>query len=447
MYKKYIYTFPYVFIYFYTLIVTVVKTDDKSREILSGVKFKIKDKATDTDIVFKEYVGGKIIDKIEFTTDEYGEFITPQVLPKGEYQLVETESLEGYILLDPIDFTIDENTAMEGIEAVDKVVTMNTENVRITGTMKLSKIDMYTKESLPGIEFLIESVEGFMKGQTFKMTTDDDGLIQLDDLEYGKYKVTEVKTYEEYILNEEPVFFDIINNGETIELTFENKPKEGYIEIEKIDSDSKKPLEDVEFTIYNEADEEVSKLLTDKNGKVKSEKLRYGKYKLIETKVLEDYIDENLEIEFEILNDDEIIQKVIENESIKGNLEFTKIDSSTKKVLCGAKIKLTGLDEHNKYIELEFESSDEGDNFSLPVGNYKLKEISAPDGYLKTLKTKTFKIKQDETTKVEFENKKNPSCSVDASGNSSCSGGILNKLSTGDMTFMFIITSIASIMG
>ena len=77
MYKKYIYTFPYVFIYFYTLIVTVVKTDDKSREILSGVKFKIKDKATDTDIVFKEYVGGKIIDKIEFTTDEYGEFITP----------------------------------------------------------------------------------------------------------------------------------------------------------------------------------------------------------------------------------------------------------------------------------------------------------------------------------------------------------------------------------
>lgn len=417
--------------------IRVVKTDGKTKEILSGVKFKIRDKVTDKDIVFKEYVGGKVVDKIEFTTDEYGEFVTPQVLRTGEYQLIETEGLEGYVVLDPIDFTIDENTAMEDIEAVGKVVTMNTENERITGNMKLSKIDMYTKKPLSDVEFLIEGVEGFMKDKTFKMTTNEDGIVQLDDLEYGKYKVTEVKTNEEYVLNEEPTFFDIANNGETIELTFENKPKEGYIEINKIDSDSKKPLKDVEFTIYNESDEEIEKLVTDKDGKVKSDKLRYGKYKLVETKVLENYIDNNLEIEFEILNDGEIIKKEVENESMKGDLEFTKVDASTGKVLPGAKIKLTGLDKHNEYIEMEFVSSLEGNKFRLPTGEYKIKEISAPEGYSKTFKTETFEIVQDEVMKIGLKNKKKPIGS----------GGSLNKPSTGDMTYMFAITSIASIVG
>lgn len=334
---------------------------------------------------------------------------------------------------------------MEDVEVIGKVMALEEVNRRITGDMKITKVDMYTKEPLSDIQFSIECIDGFMKGRKFIMTTNEDGVIKLNDLEYGEYKVTELKTREDYVLNEEPVFFNIKNNGETVELTFENKPKEGYIKIIKTDSESKKPLKDVEFTIYNENDEEVATLVTDKEGEAKSEELIYGKYKLVETKPLENYVANTEPIEFEILNDGEVIEKAIENDSKKGDLIFTKIDTSTRKGLCGAVIRITGLDDLNEYIDMEFESADTSNDFRLPVGRYKLKEESAPEGYTKTLKTEKFEIIEDEITEVNFENKKTPTCTNSDGTSGSCS--IINKPLTGDDIMFLATMMVISIIG
>ncbi|WP_242293235.1 prealbumin-like fold domain-containing protein, partial [Bacillus cereus group sp. BfR-BA-01441] len=68
-----------------------------------------------------------------------------------------------------------------------------------------------------------------------------------------------------------------VNNGEVANIKFVNKLAKGEIEINKVD-DSNKPLAGVEFTVYNEKGEEVTKVVTDKNGIASVKDLPYGKY-------------------------------------------------------------------------------------------------------------------------------------------------------------------------
>ena len=98
--------------------IRLVKADAKDKEALSGVKFKIVNKDTGEDVVFKEFIKGEIIEKVELTTDENGEIITPQILRAGNYQLVEVTPLEGYLGIEPIDIVIDANMPTEHIETL-----------------------------------------------------------------------------------------------------------------------------------------------------------------------------------------------------------------------------------------------------------------------------------------------------------------------------------------
>ena len=419
--------------------IRVIKTDGKDKRILSGVKFKIRDKATNEFVKFKEYVGGKVIDKIEFTTDEYGEFVTPQVLKEGIYELVETESLKGYTLLNPITFEINENSPMEHIEAVGNVITTPEENNRIEGGLKLTKVDAYTNSPLPNVLFDIECVEGFMKGKIFRVTTDKNGIAKFNGLEYGRYKVTEICPLEGYVLNAEPTYFNIEENGKIVEVIIKNKPIEGQLEITKIDSEYEFPLTGVEFTIYDINDNEIEKIVTDKDGKAKTSKLIYGQYKAVETKTLDNYNLNKEIIEFSISNEGEVIEKVVKNDIKKGMLAFTKIDKDTRGIVPGATIELTGEDETNKHVKKSFLSLDTATMYNLPIGQYKVKEITAPIGYIKNIVTKKFEVVEEQTVEVSIENKRNPIASTPT-------GNVTNKPQTGDSLAKDIVTSIICIV-
>ncbi|WP_242293240.1 prealbumin-like fold domain-containing protein, partial [Bacillus cereus group sp. BfR-BA-01441] len=70
--------------------------------------------------------------------------------------------------------------------------------------------------------------------------------------------------------------FEVKENGKVQTFTVTNKLVKGSIEIHKVD-DNKKPLSDVEFTVYNEKGEEVTKVITNKNGIASVKDLPYGK--------------------------------------------------------------------------------------------------------------------------------------------------------------------------
>ncbi|MDM0613010.1 SpaA isopeptide-forming pilin-related protein, partial [Clostridium perfringens] len=100
------------------------------------------------------------------------------------------------------------------IDEHNKVYTLEIKNERIKGDMQLLKVDADTKEPLEGIDFKVTCEDGFMKGQSWDLTTEN-GLISLKDLELGKYRVDEIKTDWNHVLNNEPLYFEITENGQT----------------------------------------------------------------------------------------------------------------------------------------------------------------------------------------------------------------------------------------
>lgn len=394
--------------------IRVIKTDGVDKKILEGVKFKIRNKDRNEDIVFKEYIGGKVVDKIVFTTNEFGEFVTPQELGIGNYELVEVEGLEGYVLAEPIDFTIDKNTSMEDVELIGKVMSLNVENQRIKSNFKLTKVDEYTKEPLEGVEFRIECIDGFNKGTFYRLITDSLGEATINNLEYGKYEIVELKTVEGYVLNEEPITFEVKENNKDIEIEISNKPIEGYIEINKVDEDTKRKLKDVKFEVWNKFRTLVAVLTTDENGYVKTEKLPYGVYYIKEQESPDGYRlnEDNIET-VGISEEGQVHVLNITNKRQEGILQFSKTDIATGEVIEGATIEIKGLDEINKDVYIKFVSSKKGNKFTLPVGKYEIKETIAPESYILSEEVGTFEIKEDgEIVKAEIKNKKKEVASV-----------------------------------
>ncbi len=384
----------------------VLKTDGKEKYPLADAKFKIVNKKTGKDVEFKEFIGIIPIKKTVFTTDEKGEFVTPQHLKYGEYQLVEVEAPEGYNLAEPIEFSINEDTPMEDIELLGTITTQEVINTRITGNMELLKIDEETQEPLENVEFQVTCTDGFMKDNTWSLKSDVDGKVSLNGLEHGKYKVEEVKTIEGYVLNSEPIEFEIKEHGKTVKLEMTNRKIKGFVEIHKTDSETNRALKDVEFTIWNMNKAEVDKLVTDEKGYAKSKALDYGRYVMKETKADENYITSDKFYEIEITEDGKVYTYDITNDVKKGDLEFSKTDVTTGEIVEGAKIEISGVSETNNHIKFDFISSKD-DKFKLPVGKYEFEEVIAPDGYVINKEVGTFEIKENgEVVKAELKNKK-----------------------------------------
>ena len=384
----------------------VLKVDSKDGQPLEGVKFQVRNTDTNELVTFKNFVGILPLPTKTLTTDKNGEILTPQNLDYGNYQLEEVEPKEGYIGIEPIPFRIDENSPLEDIKDLGTIYTIKVSNERITGDVELLKVDSETKEPLADVNFKFTCIDGFMKDQTWDLTSNEDGKINLKGLEYGKYMVEEVSTLWNYVLNKEPIYFEIKENGQVVKLEMENKKIRANVELIKIDADTKRPLEGGVFELWN-GEKLVEEYTTNKDGKISLEGLEAGNYYWKEVKAPNNYIlDEDKALNFEIIEDGKTITTTVENKVQTGDVDFTKTDVTTGENIEGAKIEIVGLEEHNKHIKIEFDSSLEGNKFKLPVGKYQFKEIQAPNGYELSTEVGEFEIKADEVIKAELKNER-----------------------------------------
>lgn len=164
--------------------IKVIKTDGDTEVTLEGVEFELT------------YPDGKVE---MFTTDENGEIYVDN-LSVGEYTLVETNTLEGYVL-DDTEYTIDLTFA--DLDQIKELVNYTEDSPSITlGSIQIVKIDGDTKKPLEGVKFELTDEDGEVIG---KYTTDKNGEIMIKKLELGTYTVTETNTLKDYKLLEEPV--------------------------------------------------------------------------------------------------------------------------------------------------------------------------------------------------------------------------------------------------
>ncbi|WP_410170374.1 SpaA isopeptide-forming pilin-related protein [Clostridium perfringens] len=383
----------------------VVKTDSKDNTPIEGVKFQIRNTDTNELVTFKNFVGILPLPTKILTTDKNGEILTPQNLEYGNYVLEEAEPKEGYVGIEPIPFKIDENAPLEDIKDLGTIYTIKVSNDRITGDVELLKVDSETKEPLADVNFKFTCIDGFMKDKTWDLTSNEDGKINLKGLEHGKYMVEEVSTLWNYVLNKEPLYFEIKENGQAVKLEMENKKIRANVELIKIDADTKRPLEGGVFELWN-GEKLVGEYTTNKDGKISLEGLEAGNYYWKEVKAPNNYIlDQDKALNFEIIEDGKTITTV-ENKVQTGDVDFTKTDVTTGENIEDAKIEIVGLEEHNKHIKFEFDSSLEGNKFKLPVGKYQFKEIQAPNGYELSTEVGEFEVKADEVIKANLKNER-----------------------------------------
>ena len=292
--------------------IEVIKVDKENKEYkLEGVTFEIYDEDKLVDII---------------VTDENGVAITKDLRIDREYKVVETKTLETHILNDsPQTVTLSE----------DEITSITFENQVKKGKIEIIKVDKENNEyKLEGVTFEIYDNNNNLVDTVI---TDKDGLATTKDLRVDKeYTIIETKTLSNYVLTEETQKVTLEENQIT-SITFENQRIKGKLELTKVDSENNEiKLENVKFGIYNENDELIEEIITDKYGIATTDYLYKGKYYVKELETGSPYYLLNTDtFEFEIENDEEVIKLEVTNESVdirvdidkKGSLEIQPLDN------------------------------------------------------------------------------------------------------------------------
>ena len=204
-------------------------------------------------------------------------------LPTGKYTITEINNAEGYLPKTQVKTITVTKDATASAEFVNKV---------IVGNVTLTKVDEdYPDNKLSGAEFTI-----FAEDKTTiigKMTEVETGVYRYDGLRYGKYYLQETKAPEYFVRDVNFYYFEIVNDGETVEVsndelgkgTFINSPQKGEIKIVKTSYDNK--VEGIHFEVTGKTytGQTFKKTYTtDKNGIIRINDLRAGEYTIHEVK-------------------------------------------------------------------------------------------------------------------------------------------------------------------
>ncbi len=353
--------------------VEITKVDKDSQKVLEGVVFEVQDDK------------GKVV--TEVTTDKEGKANVSD-LSVGKYNLVETKSLPGYKkLTEPVSFEIK--------KGMTKVLSLKVENEQLDkGSVEITKVDKESGAVLAGVTFEVQDEKGKV---VTKVTTDKEGQATISDLPVGKYKLVEVESLPGYKKLAKPVSFEIKKGmTEVLSLKVENEQLDkGSVEITKVDKDSQKALEGVTFEVQDEKGKVVTKVTTDKEGKVKISDLSVGSYKLVEVENLPGYKKLTEPVSFEIKKGmTEVLSLKVENEQLdKGSVEITKVDKDSQKVLEGVVFEVQ--DDKGKVVtEVKTDKNGKAKISDLSVGKYKLVEKESLPGYKQLTEPVSFEIKK-----------------------------------------------------
>lgn len=250
------------------------------------------------------YYPNKVVHET-FKTDENGQFTFPEKLKYGTYYLEELHAPEGYLKGELLTFKVTEGSTWE------KPLVVQYADENAMGKIQIQKTDAETKTALANAVFEITAAEDIItpdgtvrlqKGEIADtITTDDAGNAESKNLFLGKYFVKEKQQPDGYLLNEKKYEVELKYKDQNTTLITEslditNQPTK--VEVVKTDKETGKPIEGVEFSVWNKAMFEDTTdqigvketFATDKDGKITLKYLVPGTYCIQETKTLPGYV-------------------------------------------------------------------------------------------------------------------------------------------------------------
>lgn len=365
--------------------IRLVKKDAETGEIirLAGVTFKIKNQKTD------EYVEQKVgEDKIsEFTTDESGMVTTPLKLKYGEYEAEEITAPDGYLLSEesvPFVVTKEGAVQIEEDKNGDAVIAVEMEDYSVKGSISIRK----SGEVPVGTEYetIIDRIMSALDGENRNVSF----------------------LYEEQDLS--GAVFHVIA-AEDINTPDRQTNEQGNRKLEVING------------VPASGGAVVATLTTDENGEAGLDGLPLGRYQVVEVQAPMGFAvcGEPVTIELSYADDHTDVvygEAGFVNDRVKTKLSVIKTDNVTNYPVEGAVYgvyakedihDITGeiLVSADALVETAITNASGAAIFlgDLPLGNYYVKEIESPEGYLmdETIYDVDFTYKNQETVLLEQE--------------------------------------------
>ena len=368
---------------------------------LSGTVFQVtaKEDIVTEDGTVRAYAGDVVS---EITTDKNG-YAETEPLYLGKYEIREIKAPEGYVLNnEPKDVEL--TYAGQEFEVRDTVNTAF-ENEYQSVRISLSKVmesdelfGIYGKDCYTSIRFGLFAAEDITAadgsaipadGLLSEVSLDEDMAAKFDvQIPFGRYYVKEISTDEHYILNGEKYLVNFEYMGQDIQTVdidcgqFVNLLKRGRIEGHKVD-DKSEPLENAVFGLFTadcvkfSRDTAIMTSTSDENGYFVFDEIPYGEYIIHEIETPTGYILSDESYPVTVSEDGDVVEITAVNKPI--TVEISKRDVYGNE-LVGAEMVLENADG-----ETVDKWTSDGTNHivsKLGAGEYVLKEIAAPDGYV-----------------------------------------------------------------
>lgn len=351
--------------------VKIRKIDSKTKEPIKGAILKILDQNNN-----------------EVTTIETeNDYVPINSLKEGTYKIKEEKAPSGYLL----------NTKEQTfkVSSTNSTLAIDFENSK--NKTSISKKDSATNDFVSGAHLILLNSEN---QQIKEWTTTNEEYI-IEGLKEGTYTIKEEKAPSGYILNNNSETFEITaNQTENKKITLYNTKNQ--IVINKVDKETKKPIEGVKLQLLDNNDQVIDTFITKETPYTVS-KLKEGTYKIKELESKKGYTLDKKITTFTVDSNTKNLSLTLENS--KNTLNVGKVDKETHNYIAGATLKLTNDDK--SYTKTIVTTNSETVLKGLPSGNYTLEEIKAPDGYVLNSKKINITIKDTDTSlTVLMENQK-----------------------------------------
>ena len=425
--------------------VEVTKADITTGTELDGASMSVLDK------------DGNVIDSWTSVKD------SPHVIKRLQvgktYILREELAPYGYLRATDVEFTISDTAEVQKVKMEDEVPVARLlvnkkgeflDSVSLLDNAKgmIEHLFNYVTGNLTDVTFNVYAAEAIRAADGVSadyyaadelvgsITTDGNGIAQMDNLPLGRYYIVEKETAHGYVLDNEPRYVDLTYRDQDTSLVtysadWQNARQRVQVEVLKKEKDSDKVLSGAIFGLYA-ADDIVSskgKVLlakdtlielktTDEDGKIQfvADLPVDSRYYIKELAAPDGYVtdQEPQEFTFEYQGSGtSVAEYAFTFEDEQTTVELSKADLTDKKELPGASLKVT--DEDGNTVD-EWVSKEEAHIIKgLIVGKkYKMTETKPADGYV-TAESIEFTVENtkevqkhqmlDDVTKVEISKK------------------------------------------
>ncbi len=425
--------------------VEVTKADITTGTELDGASMSVLDK------------DGNVIDSWTSVKD------SPHVIKRLQvgktYILREELAPYGYLRATDVEFTISDTAEVQKVKMEDEVPVARLlvnkkgeflDSVSLLDNAKgmIEHLFNYVTGNLTDVTFNVYAAEAIRAADGVSadyyaadelvgsITTDGNGIAQMDNLPLGRYYIVEKETAHGYVLDNEPRYVDLTYRDQdtplvTYSADWQNARQRVQVEVLKKEKDSDKVLSGAIFGLYA-ADDIVSskgKVLlakdtlielktTDEDGKIQfvADLPIDSRYYIKELAAPDGYVtdQEPQEFTFEYQGSGtSVAEYAFTFEDEQTTVELSKADLTDKKELPGASLKVT--DEGGNTVD-EWVSKEEAHIIKgLIVGKkYKMTETKPADGYV-TAESIEFTVENtkevqkhqmlDDVTKVEISKK------------------------------------------